>query len=217
MALAATAFAANPFNRVQITLTNTTSTQSDKVLLIESEDFTPNFENGYDEAKALIGGSIYVYAITNYGQQSKVYTNSWNNLPIGYQNVTNSAATFSFSFDNFKGDFTYYLFDKTLKTMTLIKEGATYEFTVAANEVNETRFEIVKPTFKVCTTFDQVEIYDNEGSDNIVITNAAGETVVDVVPVAPIQVIDLSGKPAGHYFLTVNGETYEFCNKPEAK
>ena len=222
LVMAISAMAQTPtFNRIRINLQNTNTTRSDYAYLIESPDFTADFENGYDVIKGTLGGDIFVYSITTDGRQSDYFNNTLENLPIGFWNKTDNAATMKFTFSEIQhgleGDFTYYLKDNSNDSLTIINQFTEYVFTAAANEQNDTRFMIVKPEFKVCTTFDHVEIYGNVGSDNIVITNAAGETVVDVAPVPVYQAIDLSGKPAGHYFLTVNGTQYEFFNKPEAK
>lgn len=206
------------FNRIRINLQNTNTTKSDFAYLIEHPDYTPAFESGFDVMKGFLGGEIFVYSISATGQQSDYFSNTLVDLPIGFWNKTDNAATMKITFSEIQhgleGDFNYYLEDKTLNTMTQITEDAFYSFEAAANEQNDTRFVIVKPEFKVCTTFDAVEIYFNPSADNIVIKDMTGAEIVNVAPVTPIQTIDLSGKPSGHYFLTVNGETYEFCNKP---
>lgn len=207
------------FNRIRINLQNTTTSRSDFAYLIEHPDYTSAFETGFDVMKGFLGGEIFVYSISEAGKQSDYFNNTLVDLPIGYWNKTNNAATMKFTFSEIEhgleGDFTYYLLDQSNGSMTLIDASASYTFEAAANEQNDTRFKIVlPPAFQVCAYYDQVVIYGNTGTDNIVITDMNGAEVVNVAPVKPIQTIDLSGKPAGHYILTVNGTQYEFCNKP---
>lgn len=207
------------FNRIRINLQNTTTSKSDWAYLIECPGYTSGFENSFDIIKGFLAGDIFVYSVTAAGRQSDYFNNTLVDLPIGYWNKTNNAATMKFTFSEIEhgleGDFTYYLLDQSNGSMTLIDASASYTFEAAANEQNDTRFKIVlPPAFQVCAYYDKVEVTGNTGTDNVVITNMAGDTVVNVAPVTPFQTIDLSGKDAGHYILTVNGKTYEFCNKP---
>lgn len=191
----------------------------DVLNLIEVSTFSPEYVKGEDAAPKLMpaGDNVYIYSVLGDNLCSQIGTNNLIGTWITVK--TNSSTSFTFSFTGKTGK-TFNLIDHVLNTSTPMVEGVSYPFTAAANTTISDRFEIGVYTpgeFKVCTTFDHVEIYENQGTDNIVITNAAGETVVDVAPVSVFQSIDLSGKPAGHYFLTVNGETYEFCNKPQPK
>lgn len=207
------------FNRIRINLQNTNTTKSDFAYLIEHPDYTPAFESGFDVIKGFLGGNIFVYSISATGQQSDYFSNTLVDLPIGFWNKTDNAATMKFTFSEIQhgleGDFTYYLLDQSNGSLTLIDASTSYTFEAAANEQNDTRFKIVlPPAFQVCAYYDNVVITGNTGTDNIVITNMAGDTVKNEAPVKPIQTIDMSGKDAGHYVLTVNGTDYEFCNKP---
>lgn len=162
---------------------------------------------------------VSVYAISpNLGNLSTMQIDKLEGTYIGFH--ANANTNYKMTFDWLKGA-QVLIRDLYEGTEFYATADQVYNFTVAtAKTTYNDRFIIGGthiPEFKICTTFDHVEIYDNEGADNIVITNAAGETVVDEAPVPVFQSIDLSGKPAGHYFLTVNGETYEFCNKPDAK
>lgn len=194
---------------------STISGAEDELEMYEVAEFTSAFEGGYDVRKLMNTGStalINVFARTEAGDLSSIFTNDLAGTPIVI--TTNGQTTkYTFTFSQVIGNLI--LEDMLLHTYTTMTEGGKYSFSADMNQTISDRFRIYKPgEFKVCTTFDHVEIYENTGTNNIVVTNAAGETVVDVAPVPVYQTIDLSGKPSGHYFLTVNGETYEFCNKP---
>ena len=170
--------------------------------------------------------NVNIYVINNekYSQLSKQVL---SNIPLAI--VTNredaSKQTYTLTFNVLDGR-NLTLYDKVEDK--LIEMTGTYEFTVnttnctsyvaGTNTRIEDRF-MIEPVFefKVCVTFDQIEIYNNPSKDNIVVTDVNGAKVKDVVPAGRIQVISMTDQPAGHYFLTVNGETYEFCNKPQPK
>lgn len=167
-------------------------------------------------------GSINLYGIVGTKHYSTVAKQHLEGSPIGFMtnefdthyDVEFTTATYA------DGRDTLFFEDMEKGTLTKIVKGTKFgiDFETAAARTIDNRFRIYKPlVFQVCAYYDNVEIQGNTGTDNIVITNAAGDTIVDEAPVPVYQAIDLSGKPAGHYFLTVNGETYEFCNKPEAK
>lgn len=167
-------------------------------------------------------GSINLYGIVGATNYSTVAKQHLEGSPIGlmtnefdsHYDVEFTTATYA------DGRDTLFFEDMEKGTLTKIVKGTKFgiDFETAAARTINNRFRIYKPlVFQVCAYYDNVEIQGNTGSDNIVITNAVGDTIVDEAPVPVYHPIDLSGKPAGHYFLTVNGETYEFCNKPEAK
>lgn len=188
----------------------------DVLNLIEVSTFSPNYVQGEDAAPKLMpaGDNVYIYSVLDTKNCSQIGTNNLIGTWITLK--TNSATSYTFSFTGKTGK-TFGLIDHVLNTTTPMVEGVKYAFTAEANITISNRFEVgeyVPGDFKVCTTFDHVELYDNTGTDNIVITDMAKDTIVNVAPVAVYQSIDLSGKSPGHYILTVNGKTYEFCNKP---
>ncbi len=206
---------------VRITITGETYPQlsNDNVFLMQNTWYTPAKDTS-DIVKMMNAETqVSVYAISpSLGNLSQIQTNQLEGTYIGFHANTNT--NYTMTFDWLKGGQVLIrdLYEGTEFYATADK---VYNFTVATKKTTyNDRFiigGIHTPEFKVCTTYDKVEIYDNEGTDNIVITNMAGEKVVDVPPTHdPVQVIDLSGEDAGHYILTVNGTQYEFCNKPES-
>lgn len=191
----------------------------DVLNLIEVSTFSPNYVQGEDAAPKLMpaGDNVYIYSVLDTKNCSQIGTNNLIGTWITLK--TNSATSYTFSFTGKTGK-TFGLIDHVLNTTTPMVEGVKYAFTAAANTTIGDRFEVgeyVPGEIQICAYYDNVVITDNPSADNIVITNMAGDTVVNVAPVAVFQSIDLSGKDAGHYVLTVNGTDYEFCNKPEAK
>ena len=200
--------------KVKVLVNSQSSISGDFIMMAESPSWSSGKDNGPDGPKYPIPGNLQIWVPTSFGDMGTLGTDNLEGTPITIQTIGDEEYTFSFS--GVEGRELKFL-DKELNKLTVINNTNKYVVTLAKNTTIANRFFIYKPEFKVCTTFDHVEIYENEGSDNIVITNAAGDTIVDVAPVSVFQTIDLSGKPSGHYFLTVNGETYEFYNKPQPK
>lgn len=188
---------------------------TDVVKFYAEEGYTDAFDNSADVTKMWNTGNptnVNIYCTLPCGDLSSIVTEVIKGLPINIK-TNELSENYTFTFSKVLG--TVILEDRLLHTYTTMVNDGTYNFTAQKNQTITGRFFIYKPgEFKVCTTFDHVELYDNAGTDNIVITNMAGDTVVNVAPVAIFQSIDLSGKDAGHYVLTVNGTDYEFCNKP---
>lgn len=191
-------------------------TEVDSAKIASYFEYTANTENV----------NIYVINDTRYSQLSKKVL---SNIPMGMITNREDAAKqkYTLTFTVPKGR-NLLLYDVVLDSLVEMTNGGKYVFEVnttncpsyvaGTNTRIEDRF-IIEPVFefKVCVTFDQIEIYDNPSKDNIVVTDMEGTTVKDEPYSGRAQVISMTDQPAGHYFLTVNGETYEFCNKPEAK
>lgn len=190
------------------------ATNKDMSIYLENAGYSPAFNNkGEDATKmARVANKPYVYTLIEGNLCGSTGT---NNLEGTFIVVCTATATqYTFSFASVDGR-DLYLKDHVTNTYTCIKSTNTYTFTAAANSTLDDRFEIVSaPAFQVCAYYDNVKITGNIGTDNIVITTLANDTIVNVAPQMGVQTIDMSGKDAGHYVLTVNGTNYEFCNKP---
>lgn len=189
---------------------------ADNITLIEGNAYTDNFDQNGDGSKFTnLGDKINVYSMVETTPCAIVARPSLEGTLITFE--SNSATSYSITFSYVEGE-NYKLLDQQTGKSVLIKDANSMTFSATSNTTYQNRFKLIKSEFKICTTFDHVEIYENAGTDNIVITDMSGAEVVNVAPTgAAIQSIDLSGKPAGHYFLTVNGTQYEFCNKPQPK
>lgn len=208
---------------VQFTATSANNTAGDKVNLLVGSGFTTDFDNDYDKSKKMGSAesptviNFYAYCAGWLEVSPKYAANAAEPVADGQPFVFESNdldTEYTITFSIKQGTPKWYFYDAQLDSATLITDGGTYVFTQAVSTKAETRFRIQAPEFKICTTYDAVEIYGNEGTDNIVITTLANDTIVNVAPVEVFQTIDLSDKAAGHYVLTVNGTQYEFCNKP---
>lgn len=220
-------WALNPTAVIKMHISSPNNSVGDDLTFVEDAGYSTGRDTGADIDKimSITNASVneFIYAFGSFSSTGKLSMCALNLLEgtaIGVQgNTTDTQYTISFPNVVVKeGRDSLYLEDILLKKVTKIRPNGSYTFTIEETQKGialDNRFRIYAPgDFKVCVTYDQVELYDNTGSDNIVITNMAGETVINVAPAGFIQVIDLSAQPAGHYVLTVNGTQYEFCNKP---
>jgi len=123
----------------------------DKVIIAANEDFTSAFDNGYDASKFMNDGiNMYVSA----DEKMAIFaTDNLNNTYVGLQTVNGGNYTIEFV-DVQGAELT--LVDHETGAQVAMVEGATYEFTAAANSTNDYRFEIVEPA-KLPTAIENTE------------------------------------------------------------
>lgn len=213
---------------MKLTGETTASATNFKIRLTEDDAYTHGYDDGADAEILSLNPSnsqsVFLFAMVDTKRCSSIYDNLVKDLHVGFQ--TNRVDNkYSITFTTVEGRKLKFYDAANDSTFLITSNNQVYSFEVNAsnypayvagtNMLIEDRF-IIEPVFafQVCAYKDYVEITGNEGTDNIVITNMAGDTVVNVAPKMGVQTIDLSGKDAGHYVLTVNGTDYEFCNKP---
>lgn len=227
LAISSVAMALNPSAMIKMTITSPNNSIGDDLTLVEDASYTEGRDISADKDKvvSITNPSVneFIYAFGSFSTTGKLCMIALPELegtPLGVQgNTTETQYTISFPNVMIKeGRDSLYLEDILLKKLTKIRPNGKYEFTIEEAQKGtaiDNRFRIYKPTgFQVCAYYDYVQITDNTGTDNIVITTMTGDTIVNVAPQYGPQTINLSDKPADHYILTVNDTQYEFCNKP---
>ena len=121
----------------------------DRVIVAESDEFTADFDNGYDAAKYMNDG-INLYVSAN-EKMSNYATDDLENTYVGFQAV--KAGNYTIEFASVKGE-ELTLVDLETGARVAMIEGNTYEFT--ANEANDYRFQITKIS-KVATDIENTE------------------------------------------------------------
>lgn len=111
---------------------------TDGVVLAQDDQFSAAFDNSYDCRKYMNEGiNLYVSADEKMGIFA---TDNLENTYVGFQSV--NGGTYTIEFTNVQGK-ELTLIDHENNVRVAIEEGKTYEFTAAANSVNDYRFEIV--------------------------------------------------------------------------
>lgn len=123
----------------------------DRVIVAEDDQFSAEFDNGYDAAKYMNDGiNMYVSADE---KMSIFATDDLSNTYVGLQTV--NGGTYTIEFANVQGE-ELTLIDHETGAQVAMVEGNTYEFTAAANSTNDYRFEIVEPA-KLPTAIENAE------------------------------------------------------------
>ena len=115
--------------------------QRDKVLLIEQEDYSTEFENGYDAHYMPVGG-FNVFAVEGDDHLAVDATNSLVGTRVGVRTGEETAYTMTFSHVNSDDDLM--LWDIEAEEKVEISEGQTYTFFAEPNSEITGRFIIVE-------------------------------------------------------------------------
>jgi len=136
--------------RVRINVTGEEGT--DRVVLAEGDQFTPEFDNGYDAVKYM-NETMNVYVSAE--EDMAIYaTNYLANTYISFE--SKQGGDYTISFDHVSG-VNYILKDLETGTQVEMKEGNTYSFTIEANAVASNRFKVI-PRAEAPTAVDNVTI-----------------------------------------------------------
>ena len=113
----------------------------DNLYLLESEDYEPDFQNGYD-ARKMMNGELNIFAVEEEDTYLAVdATHSLVNTRVGVRTGEETAYTFTFA--NLRTQDAIALLDNETEQIIPIVEGATYTFFATPNTMITNRFVIV--------------------------------------------------------------------------
>ena len=142
--------AANDMTTARIEVRNAAGVY-DFVTLLEDNRFDAEYNNGYD-AEKVMNNTLDLYTV-GAKNQATLATDNLNNTYVGLN--CEEAGTYTISFSHINGaELT--LVDHETGARVAMVEGNTYEFTAAANTVNDYRFEIVESA-KLPTAIENTE------------------------------------------------------------
>lgn len=148
----------NEFNVLKITVANQSNT--DNLYLIEHNECTNEFDNGYDGRKTISGGnSPQIYATNEFGNTAVNTSFNFINQYVGFKGC-NDSTQYRIKFDTEKLDYynSLYLYDSIANVYVDILANEEYIFT-ANNENTPHRFKIVE------TIANDNEEDDNDSGD----------------------------------------------------
>lgn len=120
-----------------------TATYTD-LYLIEGEEFSDEFDNGYDgKYQPCDGRSATLYALSPIGNMAVLAQQSINNTAVVFRPGRQNEYTFTFGYN---GEVAYYLNDLLLEQSTEIREGNEYRFTCNEGDM-ESRFVVSTTPF----------------------------------------------------------------------
>lgn len=126
----------------------------DRLFIIESEDYTADFENGYD-ARKMMSGNLNIYAIEGIDSLAVDATNSLVGTRVGVRTGEETAYTLIFNRVNSEQKLT--LLDEETSETIDISEGTEYTFYAEPNSVLDQRFRIIARSKAITTGLDKTE------------------------------------------------------------
>lgn len=142
----------NTLNKAVIEITADNGAK-DYVRLVEGNQFSDEFDNGYDASKFMNNESFQLFANAGEEHMSTLATDNLEGTTLSL--TTKSQTSFTMTFRNVNG-LGYAIRDMLTGTEVEIVEGATYMFSVPANASVAGRFQVVEPK-KLPTAIEDVE------------------------------------------------------------
>ena len=129
------------FNVLSITMS--VDTMADRLFLLESENCSGAFDNGYDGTKIEEGNMPQIFASNEFGHTAVNTDKTMLGQRIGYSAAEDGAlCTITFNTERLDGFSELYLYDRATKRYANILAGDSYSFT-GTKAGEEERFEIV--------------------------------------------------------------------------
>lgn len=122
-------------------LTLSTDSLMDNLFLLESEDYAPSYENGYDAHK-MMKGTLNIFAVEGEDNLSVDATNSIKGTRIGVR--TGEEMTYTLDFARVRTDRELLLFDNETNQIIDIYEGLEYTFNAEPDTIISDRFQILE-------------------------------------------------------------------------
>ena len=159
----------------------TDGASTDRVILMEDDQFSDAYDKGYD-AEKYMNGSFNIYAIAE-RNLAMVASDNIENTELTF--AAGNAVNYTMTFGKTMGDFV--LVDRANNSQVAIEEGGIYTFAAQPNYTAEARFAIV-PAAKMPTAIENTEVKSNVKGIYTIMGQYLGEDF-NVLP-AGVYVID---------------------------
>jgi hypothetical protein len=219
------------FMRVRMQV-NSQNSGADRMYVIQYENTTRGYDNGYDAKNIIAQGQANIYTNEPEGQMEISIADQIDSTFIGFAAGEDSEYTLTFT--SLVGQ-DMYLHDIEADSLFLLTEDGQYLFTAQPNSVNDMRFQLLLyPDFSddlpgngVTTGIDnlvssaqvwvsdkRVYITDAPQNSNLVVYTANGMCITSPLTIHHTPcTIDLSHLPTGVYVLRLNNQAYKFVCK----
>lgn len=212
---------------------NSQNSGADRMYVIQHENTTRGYDNGYDAKNILAEGQANIYTNEVDGQMEISVADQIDSTFIGFTAGEDSVYTLTFT--SLVGQ-DMYLHDLVEDSLFLLVEDGQYTFSAQANSVNDMRFQLIlhpelpgqdEPEDNMTTGMDNVmssaRVWVND--KRIYIAAAPQNSTIAVYTVSgmcitsPLTIhetpctVDLSHLPTGVYVLRLNNQAYKFVCK----
>ena len=219
------------FMRVRMQV-NSQNSGADRMYVIQYENTTRGYDNGYDAKNIIAQGQANIYTNEPEGQMEISVADQIDSTFIGFAAGEDSEYTLTFT--SLVGQ-DMYLHDLEADSLFLLIEEGQYTFSAHPNSVNDMRFQLLLyPDFSddlpgngVTTGIDnlvssaqvwvndkRVYIADAPQNSTLVVYTANGMCITSPLTIHHTPcTIDLSHLPTGVYVLRLNNQAYKFVCK----
>ena len=201
----------NKFNVLKINVHSTKS--NDRLYLIEHEDCTPNFDNGYDAIKIFDNNGPQIFAINDSIYTSINTSNSIVNQSIGFRGDSEyEMYTLTFNIDKLYSYDKLYLYDIITNEYVDILSNETYTFYHIQSN-NEPRFLITTDKKNgdrdIVTATETIDSFNEINLNDIIyIYNFNGHLIYNSKVDSSN---DLNNLTNGIYIVITNNKTFKLC------
>ena len=219
------------FMRVRMQV-NSQNSGADRMYVIQHENTTRGYDDGYDAKNILADGQANIYTNEAEGQMEISVANQIDSTFIGFAAGEDSVYTLTFTSLIGKD---MYLHDLVADSLFLLTEDGQYSFSAQPNSVDNLRFQLIlypelsndNPEDNVTTgmkdLLSSARIWVND--KQIYITNVPQNSILAVYTISGVCItssltiqyapctIDLSHLPMGVYVLRLNNQAYKFVCK----
>lgn len=201
----------NTFNVLKINVQSTKS--NDRLYLIEHEDCTPDFDNGYDAIKIFDNNGPQIFAINDSIYTSINTSNNIVNQSIGFRGDSEyEMYTLTFNIDKLYSYDKLYLYDIITNEYVDILSNETYTFYHIQSN-NEPRFLITTDKKNgdrdIVTATETIDSFNEINLDDIIyIYNFNGHLIYNSKVDSSN---DLNNLTNGIYIVITNNKTFKLC------
>lgn len=215
------------FRRIRIQL-NSANSGADRLYIIQTDETTPLYDNGYDAPNQTVSGLTNIYTTESFGKMEVSCSNRIDSMYIGFQAGSDTQYTLSFS--SLIGDMLY-LEDLEQDTIVAMQSDEPYTFQAAPQSVNDYRFRLLMhpkgnsdspntPTdteqadnIRVWINNDMLHIIGATANTNIHIYNISGTYILsDIVSDSPYT-CNVAHLQSGVYLIRLNEQIYKVIKK----
>lgn len=215
------------FRRIRIQL-NSANSGADRLYIIQTDETTPLYDNGYDAPNQTVSGLTNIYTTESFGKMEVSCSNRIDSMYIGFQAGSDTQYTLSFS--SLIGDMLY-LEDLEQDTIVAMQSDEPYTFQAAPQSVNDYRFRLLMhpkgnsdspntPTdteqadnIRVWINNDMLHIIGATANTNIHIYNISGTYILsDIVSDSPYT-CNVAHLQSGVYLIRINEQIYKVIKK----
>ena len=215
------------FRRIRIQL-NSANSGADRLYIIQTDETTPLYDNGYDAPNQTVSGLTNIYTTESFGKMEVSCSNRIDSMYIGFQAGSDTQYTLSFS--SLIGDMLY-LEDLEQDTIVAMQSDEPYTFQAAPQSVNDCRFRLLMhpkgnsdspntPTdteqadnIRVWINNDMLHIIGATANTNIHIYNISGTYILsDIISDSPYT-CSVAHLQSGVYLIRLNEQIYKVIKK----